>query len=275
MPNDDTDDIVTVESKEPDINKSLRILFVEDDRLARMAGQYVLKKENCESFLACDVAQAKKLLDTKKFDLVITDIGLPDGSGIDVIQYVKSNRDSLNYTTFFFALTAHNDKSKLLEIMTAGFNEAISKPLTEETLNTLLNDYFTEFLQPLHSVEALPVVFDIVTTKKFFNGDDGLINAIFNTLLKSLAEDILILKKAEADNDIVVATQILHKMIGGLSYCVVPLMQRAVQTLCLALKSNDNLKDSSHLFIAVYNENERLQQLNLKQYMQSSQITTP
>jgi CheY-like chemotaxis protein len=120
---------------------NLLVLLVEDDRLARIVEEYLLQQANCDVQIVSDVASAKKILEALKFVLVISDLGLPDGSGIDIIRHVKSNEHALNYSTPFFALTAHsdNDPDILRETAKAGFQGTIFKPLTEEKICSLLN----------------------------------------------------------------------------------------------------------------------------------------
>jgi DNA-binding response OmpR family regulator len=66
-----------------------RILLVEDDRLERMNLTLVLGREGFELDVAANACEACALLADRRYELVLTDIGLPDGSGFEVLQAAK------------------------------------------------------------------------------------------------------------------------------------------------------------------------------------------
>jgi len=66
-----------------------RILLVEDDRLERMNLTLVLGREGFALDVAENATDACKFLALTHYDLVVTDIGLPDGSGFDVLHAAK------------------------------------------------------------------------------------------------------------------------------------------------------------------------------------------
>jgi DNA-binding response OmpR family regulator len=66
-----------------------RILLVEDDKLERMNLTLVLGREGFELDVATNAAEACALLAHERYELVLTDIGLPDGSGFEVLKAAK------------------------------------------------------------------------------------------------------------------------------------------------------------------------------------------
>jgi DNA-binding response OmpR family regulator len=65
---------------------SARILLVEDDPDVRPLLQHVLLAERHQVDIATTLAEADDLLAREQFDLVLTDIGLPDGSGLALAE---------------------------------------------------------------------------------------------------------------------------------------------------------------------------------------------
>ena len=65
------------------------ILIVEDDPSFGVMLQTWLKKNNYDVVLAPLYAQAKKELSSKSFDLILTDLRLPDGDGILLMAWVR------------------------------------------------------------------------------------------------------------------------------------------------------------------------------------------
>lgn len=70
-----------------------RILLVEDEILIRMTTSDMLAEDGLEVIEAGTVAGAKKLLSQQQFDVVMVDLGLPDGSGADVVQGALAMED--------------------------------------------------------------------------------------------------------------------------------------------------------------------------------------
>ncbi len=110
----------------------LRILLVEDhadtanilSRLLRMGG-YQVQVGVC-------VADAVQLASTNTFDLLVSDLGLPDGSGIDVIQGFQQHQDVTR--TRAIALTGYGAEMDVARTASAGFDEHLTKPISFQNL---------------------------------------------------------------------------------------------------------------------------------------------
>jgi len=88
------------------------LLIIEDDKTCLFAEKNLLSGYTNKIDSAENVADALKKLAAKRYDLVISDLGLPDGSGNDIVAQVKANPKSPNYKTPFVAMTAHQDALK-------------------------------------------------------------------------------------------------------------------------------------------------------------------
>jgi PAS domain S-box-containing protein len=111
---------------------ALHVCLIEDDLLAMNCAQLFFSNLSvrCHIEKAMDVSQALKILREKHFDLVVSDIGLPDGTGFDIIKQVKQDPNHLNYKTPFVALTAHSDAARKEMAKNLGFLSFYNKPLT-------------------------------------------------------------------------------------------------------------------------------------------------
>ena len=65
----------------------------------------------------------------EKFDLLISDLGLPDGSGHDLMRYFAGNRDSKG-----IAVSGYGMDSDIEQSLSAGFSEHLTKPVAIEDL---------------------------------------------------------------------------------------------------------------------------------------------
>jgi two-component system chemotaxis response regulator CheY len=68
-----------------------KILIVEDDPGTRRLLQVCLRPLPAEQLVAADGAQALELLAEHRVDLVITDLGLPGVSGIEIVQRMRAD----------------------------------------------------------------------------------------------------------------------------------------------------------------------------------------
>ena len=64
-----------------------KILIVEDEEIIRRLFQRILSKTEYQLVLVENVTDAFKMIQSEKFDLLITDLRLPDGHGLDVTEH--------------------------------------------------------------------------------------------------------------------------------------------------------------------------------------------
>jgi len=81
---------------------------------------------------ATDVAGAKKLLASKRFDLCLTDMRLPDGDGLELVEWMQTNARDVPVAV----ITAHGNVETAVQALKLGAFDFISKPLD---LNNLRN----------------------------------------------------------------------------------------------------------------------------------------
>ncbi len=118
------------------------VLFIEDNPMALKIGEILLENAGYKLHTATNVIDALKLVKTYPFDLIITDIGLPEINGDEfVILYRRFEQKKNKTPVFIVALTAHISKQCKQEYLALGINEVWSKPLTEEKIKKLAN-YF-------------------------------------------------------------------------------------------------------------------------------------
>ncbi|MCD6045531.1 MAG: putative sensory histidine-kinase / response regulator [Gammaproteobacteria bacterium] len=230
-----------------------RILLIEDDNVSLFAASEMLSRLTTMIDMARDVAEAIEQLNTVSYNLVIADINLPDGTGIDIIRSAYSAAESKNKTTPFVALTAHQDKNKHQAILESGFMEVATKPLS------LARAYL--FLERCSSLQkdkpvpaALPVIDLELGMKRMGAKNDEKAVIAIGMLVESLEEDILELKRLQASNNIIAVREILHKIKGGLEYSGVPRLQKQVDLLYSELNTNTDLSALQPLFDAIYEQ---------------------
>ena len=113
----------------------LRILLVEDHRATREALLQLLVQRDHEVIGAGSVSEARYIALKKQFDLVISDIGLPDSSGYELMAGLRSD-----YELEGIALTGHGTDEDIARARASGFVAHIVKPITIQALEAALAD---------------------------------------------------------------------------------------------------------------------------------------
>lgn len=118
------------------------ILLVEDDDTNRKLVRIVLAGGHYRISEAVSVEQALALLAHEKPDLLLLDIRLGDGSGLDVIRAMRA--DPAFDQVPALAITAQAMKDDKSRFLTAGFDAYLSKPIDTRLLPEVVERYLRE-----------------------------------------------------------------------------------------------------------------------------------
>ena len=99
------------------------ILIVEDDELLNRLLKYTLLQNNHTITAVLTLTDALKEIRTKLFDLIILDVNLPDGNGLD---FYTQYRTCINAPTIFF--TVNDMESDMIKGYELGAEDYITKP---------------------------------------------------------------------------------------------------------------------------------------------------
>lgn len=108
---------------------SLKILLVEDHEDTLRAMARLLRKLEHSVITATCVVDALDAADKNEFDLVISDLGLPDGTGLELMRSVLEKRPCKG-----IALTGYGMESDIDSTRQAGFNAHLTKPVNFQAL---------------------------------------------------------------------------------------------------------------------------------------------
>ena len=112
----------------------LKILLVEDHADTAAALVYLLRRWGHAVTHACDVESAMLAAGAQAFDLIISDIGLPDGSGLDVMRRVGRQ----GWDVRGIAISGRAMEEDLEKSRSAGFAEHLVKPISIEHLRAAI-----------------------------------------------------------------------------------------------------------------------------------------
>jgi CheY-like chemotaxis protein/HPt (histidine-containing phosphotransfer) domain-containing protein len=112
------------------VRRPLRILLVEDHGITAMMMRKVLNAEGHAVETAGDVATALELADKNGFDLLISDLGLPDGSGHELMRELRERR----HTFPGIALSGYGQEEDIRRSREVGFAAHLTKPASREAI---------------------------------------------------------------------------------------------------------------------------------------------
>ncbi len=240
----------------PPAHPTFRLLLIEDDPLARMAALCVLDDLVCDVGVAKDVAEAERMLNQKQFDLIISDLGLPDGSGNEIVQGLKDDPGALNHATPCLALTAHSDSQKKMEAKEAGFLTVMTKPLTKQAAHAWVEMYVQKKAKEggsSNTDDDLPII-DMKQGTQLASRNPQLAVELLDILCHDLPSDLIFIEEAYQKNDIKMLRDLFHKLKGGLCYCGVPRLRLALNILHDEVREVENVAEIQHLFDRLYEE---------------------
>ncbi|MBZ4335350.1 response regulator [Corallococcus interemptor] len=121
-----------------------KVLIVEDSKVSREhIAATVEAVEGVEAVTTASGFEALKLLPRQRFDLIITDINMPDINGLELINFVKKNPNYRDVPLIIVTTEGREqDRSRGMALGAAGY---LVKPFQPEDLEALLR----RFLKPL------------------------------------------------------------------------------------------------------------------------------
>jgi two-component system response regulator AtoC len=113
-----------------------KILIVDDERFVRMTLGEALRSWNYEAFEAGTIAEARTIFDREDPSVVLLDIDLPDGSGLDVLSDIKEKFPD----TIAVMVTGNVDVENTIAALRGGAHDFIGKPIRLEELRVTLRN---------------------------------------------------------------------------------------------------------------------------------------
>jgi len=111
------------------------ILIIDDESDIRAMLSIALKRMGHETSMAKNAEQAKSLIDTHPFDLILCDMKLPDGDGFELLEYALTKSPE----TPFVIITAYGSMDLAIQALKQGAFDFLSKPVDLNTLKTLVS----------------------------------------------------------------------------------------------------------------------------------------
>lgn len=112
------------------------VLVVDDEPDIRELLEITLSRMGLNTRSTCDVTQTLELLEQQRFDLCLTDMRLPDGTGLDIIRHVQEHHSQMPIAM----ITAYGCVETATSALKAGAFDYITKPVDIQRLRELVNN---------------------------------------------------------------------------------------------------------------------------------------
>lgn len=109
-------------------------LVVDDEADIRELLVLTLERMNIGTYSAASLAEAKALLQQRDYDLCLTDMRLPDGSGLDLVHHIGQIKAGLPVAV----ITAYGSAENAVAALKAGAFDYLSKPISLQQLRPLV-----------------------------------------------------------------------------------------------------------------------------------------
>lgn len=148
------------------MNKTKKILLVEDDPGLGIGLTTTLKLESYEVDWQKNLSSGQLAFRPGKFDFVILDIGLPDGSGTDLCKIIRE-QDSRIPIIF---LTAKTDEETVVRGLELGANDFVKKPFSQKELLARIKGLFRSQAAPVSENKIAGLTVSTEKREISFNG---------------------------------------------------------------------------------------------------------
>lgn len=222
------------------------ILLVEDNELALKVLEIVVTNAGLRFLSATTGEDALQLAQNNKFDLIISDIGLPGISGNEFTKQLRFfEKSNTTEPTPVIGLTGHARDAARPECISSGMNDIFSKPINSEILEQITSQYLKQKPQQVNvplgqdlpdTVEKLLLLdgFPLLSIEEGlkYTGNLSFLVELLNCYLSGeMQQDILLIEKAYQDNNWPEIERLAHKIKGGAMTIGIIRMRYACQYL--------------------------------------------
>ncbi len=192
------------------------LLLVDDDEYNLQLTRMMLEEWNFHFDEVRNGFDAMELILRNNYDLVLTDIHMPEVSGLQLTRYIRSIEDKRKSTTPVIAFTANVMKDDLENYMKSGVNDFLLKPFTRDQVLEKIMKVFEAEVDFVAVSTEMPTVDDpntckeIAALKRFTGDDEASLRIVIQSFLENGESNLKLLNKFYEEK--------AEKEVGGLAH---------------------------------------------------------
>ncbi len=238
------------------------VLMIEDDRLNQLVLNGMLERLGGKAIVFSDAASALVYLNdtTKPVDLILTDIGLPDMSGRELMVKIRSI--PRYQSCALFAVTGFSAEAEIERFLNDGADAVLNKPVSFIDLKMLIYRHLAVvlFAEPnvipaatcLTSLETRLEIFDYAKTLEQLSDNADLLKELLVVLKHELPQYKQCIHECLVNKDSARLAAETHKLQGGVSMLYMYQLEQAASKVNKAIRDNgfnDQVNDLSKLLL--------------------------
>lgn len=219
------------------LRPSASVLLVDDNPANLQLASELLRGLNTQVVQASNGKQAIEACQHQEFDVIFMDIQMPGMDGMETTRHIRTLEQGKRRTPII-ALTAHTITEQKADLLIAGMDDCISKPVNEAQLAHIINRWATLTGKKevvVHSDEKTPQQtrpsiptedhtgsVDIALCLKLANHKPALARDMLSMLLAGLEAEKQDINEALAAGNFAETGELIHRLYGSSCYCGVP-----------------------------------------------------
>jgi two-component system phosphate regulon response regulator PhoB len=169
---------------------SQKILIIEDEPDIRKTLEYNISREGYKVESASSLSEGKEQINSSDFSLILLDLMLPDGSGLDLCREIKSDKDKSS--TPIIILTAKDDEVDKVVGFELGADDYVTKPFSVRELILRIKAILKRGESKKETLEVQrqfgELTMDIDSHEVFVNSEQIILTALEFRLLRQLVD---------------------------------------------------------------------------------------
>ena len=169
---------------------SHKILIIEDEPDIRKTLEYNISREGYKVVCASSLSKGKEHINSSDFSLILLDLMLPDGSGLDLCREIKSDKDKS--PTPIIILTAKDDEVDKVVGFELGADDYVTKPFSVRELILRIKAVLKRGAEKKETLEVQrqfgELIMDIDSHEVFVNNEQIILTALEFRLLRQLVD---------------------------------------------------------------------------------------
>ncbi|WP_162902259.1 ATP-binding protein [Facilibium subflavum] len=240
-----------------------KVLAVDDNQVNLKLLKVFLENQELNVYTATSGAEALDLVKSHTFDMIMTDVQMPEMDGIELCQKIH---DLPSYQEVpIVAITADVLEGQDKQLLESGFDAVQIKPVDGESINTLIKRFLhvdgdqgksNQQQSQMHDVNknkstdgsSDQMLIDMELGAQLAGGDGEFAQEMLQALMKTLPKDIRQIKQAYQEKNAERLKALVHKLHGGCSYCGVPMLKKAASDLEKQLKQDNKCTEKVGLY---------------------------
>ena len=169
---------------------SQKILLIEDEPDIRKTLEYNIAREGYDVITAPSLSEGRNHLNSSSFSLILLDLMLPDGSGLDLCREIKSDKEKT--ATPIIILTAKDDEVDKVVGFELGADDYVTKPFSVRELILRIKAVLKRGERKQENLEVQrqfgDLLIDVDSHEVFVNDQSIILTALEFKLLRQLVD---------------------------------------------------------------------------------------